>query len=397
MLFVKNMVFLDGAIATLAPDLDIFAEIANISMHFAEKHGERIMAELGMDARPELGARPDRLQGQLRRRRRRRGADLPRAARAPREDPRQNLREADGASGGADGDAAARSHRPRVDRSPSSAAPPSGRRRRRRPAPGLRLALDRGRQPPRHRPAVRRRRGRRRAASSPAVRDRLFVAGKTLRHEPRRRARPVRRDPPPARRATCSTSTRPTPSRRSTSSTPRADALDAIVSLRDAGRRPVRRHHRPRPRRARRPARGAAPLGPRHRDVPGQPAPVGRRRVPGRRPRRCSTMCAERDVGVHGDQGGRPPPVGRGRRRAAGRRPGTSRTATRPPSPTASRFALSTPGVHAICTPGDLGLLPGRPRRVRRRSLPMDEAERDDGDRAGSIRSGGGDLPDPAR
>ena len=28
MLFVKNMVFLDGAIATLAPDLDLFAEIA---------------------------------------------------------------------------------------------------------------------------------------------------------------------------------------------------------------------------------------------------------------------------------------------------------------------------------------------------------------------------------
>ena len=32
MLFVKNMVFLDGAIATLAPDLDMLAEIANISM-----------------------------------------------------------------------------------------------------------------------------------------------------------------------------------------------------------------------------------------------------------------------------------------------------------------------------------------------------------------------------
>ena len=31
MLFVKNMVFLDGAIATLAPDLDLFAEIAQIS------------------------------------------------------------------------------------------------------------------------------------------------------------------------------------------------------------------------------------------------------------------------------------------------------------------------------------------------------------------------------
>ncbi|MBA2496619.1 MAG: AarF/ABC1/UbiB kinase family protein, partial [Acidimicrobiia bacterium] len=50
MLFVKNMVFLDGAIATLAPDLDIFAEIATVSMHFATKHGERLAAELGMAA-----------------------------------------------------------------------------------------------------------------------------------------------------------------------------------------------------------------------------------------------------------------------------------------------------------------------------------------------------------
>ncbi|MBA2282901.1 MAG: AarF/UbiB family protein [Actinomycetota bacterium] len=49
MLFVKNMVFLDGAIATLAPDLDLFAEIATISLHFAEKHGERIMGELGLE------------------------------------------------------------------------------------------------------------------------------------------------------------------------------------------------------------------------------------------------------------------------------------------------------------------------------------------------------------
>ena len=31
MLYVKNLVFLDGAIARLAPDLDILAEIANIS------------------------------------------------------------------------------------------------------------------------------------------------------------------------------------------------------------------------------------------------------------------------------------------------------------------------------------------------------------------------------
>jgi ubiquinone biosynthesis protein len=49
MLFVKNMMFLDGAIATLAPDLDIFGEIADISMHFANTYGEQIAAELGLD------------------------------------------------------------------------------------------------------------------------------------------------------------------------------------------------------------------------------------------------------------------------------------------------------------------------------------------------------------
>jgi ubiquinone biosynthesis protein len=48
MLYVKNMVFLDGAIARLAPDLDLLAEIAHISMHFAQRHGERFAAELGL-------------------------------------------------------------------------------------------------------------------------------------------------------------------------------------------------------------------------------------------------------------------------------------------------------------------------------------------------------------
>ncbi|MGB0113289.1 MAG: AarF/UbiB family protein, partial [Ilumatobacteraceae bacterium] len=48
MLYVKNMVFLDGAIARLAPDLDLLAEVANISMLFAQKHGERLGRELGM-------------------------------------------------------------------------------------------------------------------------------------------------------------------------------------------------------------------------------------------------------------------------------------------------------------------------------------------------------------
>jgi ubiquinone biosynthesis protein len=51
MLFVKNLVFLDGAIASMAPDLDLFGEIAQISMYFAETHGERIAADIGIDPR----------------------------------------------------------------------------------------------------------------------------------------------------------------------------------------------------------------------------------------------------------------------------------------------------------------------------------------------------------
>ena len=43
MLFVKNMVFLDGAIATLAPDLDLLAEIADdLDVLRRRRHGERI-------------------------------------------------------------------------------------------------------------------------------------------------------------------------------------------------------------------------------------------------------------------------------------------------------------------------------------------------------------------
>ena len=49
MLFVKNLVFLDGAIANLAPDLDLFAEITRVSLYFATTHGPRIAAELGLD------------------------------------------------------------------------------------------------------------------------------------------------------------------------------------------------------------------------------------------------------------------------------------------------------------------------------------------------------------
>jgi ubiquinone biosynthesis protein len=51
MLFVKNLVFLDGAIAAMAPDLDLFAEITHIATYFAATHGERIAAEIGVDPR----------------------------------------------------------------------------------------------------------------------------------------------------------------------------------------------------------------------------------------------------------------------------------------------------------------------------------------------------------
>ncbi len=50
MLYVKNLVFLDGAIARLAPDLDLLAEVQTIAMLFAQRHGERLGRELGMDA-----------------------------------------------------------------------------------------------------------------------------------------------------------------------------------------------------------------------------------------------------------------------------------------------------------------------------------------------------------
>ncbi len=49
MLYVKNLVFLDGAIARLAPDLDLLGEIANISLYFMQQHGERLGRELGID------------------------------------------------------------------------------------------------------------------------------------------------------------------------------------------------------------------------------------------------------------------------------------------------------------------------------------------------------------
>jgi ubiquinone biosynthesis protein len=51
MLFVKDMLFLDGALATLAPDVDLFAEIAHVATYMATRHGERIAGDVGIDPR----------------------------------------------------------------------------------------------------------------------------------------------------------------------------------------------------------------------------------------------------------------------------------------------------------------------------------------------------------
>jgi ubiquinone biosynthesis protein len=49
MLFVKNMLFLNGAMATMAPDVDILAEILAVVTYFTEHHGERIAREVGFE------------------------------------------------------------------------------------------------------------------------------------------------------------------------------------------------------------------------------------------------------------------------------------------------------------------------------------------------------------
>jgi ubiquinone biosynthesis protein len=51
MLFVKNLLFLDGALATLAPDVDLFGEVSHIAIYFATTYGERIAHEIGIDPR----------------------------------------------------------------------------------------------------------------------------------------------------------------------------------------------------------------------------------------------------------------------------------------------------------------------------------------------------------
>ncbi|MFO7592277.1 MAG: AarF/UbiB family protein [Acidimicrobiia bacterium] len=47
MLFVKNLMFLNAATATLAPDLDLLGEIVHVHTHFLTNYGERLARDLG--------------------------------------------------------------------------------------------------------------------------------------------------------------------------------------------------------------------------------------------------------------------------------------------------------------------------------------------------------------
>jgi ubiquinone biosynthesis protein len=50
MLYVKNMLFIDGSIGRYAPEVNLFGELAKIYGYFAEKHGARILRDIGFDA-----------------------------------------------------------------------------------------------------------------------------------------------------------------------------------------------------------------------------------------------------------------------------------------------------------------------------------------------------------
>jgi len=47
MLFVKDLMYMNAATATLAPDLDLIAEIVQLHQYFLTTHGERLMREIG--------------------------------------------------------------------------------------------------------------------------------------------------------------------------------------------------------------------------------------------------------------------------------------------------------------------------------------------------------------
>jgi len=52
MLFVKNMIFIDASLATLAPDIDLFAEINNLATYFMTRYSAKISSDVGFQVDP---------------------------------------------------------------------------------------------------------------------------------------------------------------------------------------------------------------------------------------------------------------------------------------------------------------------------------------------------------
>ena len=207
----------------------------------------------------------------------------------------------------------------------------------------------------------------------PAVRDQLFVACKTLRHDPDGVRAQLEDSLDPAalrlvRPLPAPRGDRPGRARRPGRGGPGHPGRPG------RGPDPVGRDHRPRAHRAGGPSRGAPALRPRHRHVPGLPTAVGGPRLP---PRRRGAARVRRRARRRGDghQGRRRPPVGR----PGGRRPtpGTSRRPSaddvdpgrplRPVDPGGPRL------LHAGRHPG----ADHRAGRGRRTTSPLSPAERD--------------------
>jgi ubiquinone biosynthesis protein len=49
MLFVKNILFLDGVVAVFAPDVDLLGEVVEVAGYFASRYGDQIAREIGVD------------------------------------------------------------------------------------------------------------------------------------------------------------------------------------------------------------------------------------------------------------------------------------------------------------------------------------------------------------
>jgi ubiquinone biosynthesis protein len=53
MLFIKDVLFLNGAMATMAPDVDILGEVMAVATYFTERYGQRIADEIGLEITAE--------------------------------------------------------------------------------------------------------------------------------------------------------------------------------------------------------------------------------------------------------------------------------------------------------------------------------------------------------